>query len=67
MVGVPTLHIFYNLIFGEGPHSEAGNHVIKSETVHHSLTMIAYSTRGGMGDPLVYVANGLVFYILPRI
>ena len=29
--------------------------------------MVAHSAMGGMGDPLINVADGLVFHIFPRI
>ena len=67
MVGVPILHIFDHFIFGEGPLPVASNDVIYSQSVHHSFAMVTYSARGGMGDPLVNMAHGLVFHKLPRI
>ena len=65
MVGVPTLNILDNFIFGEGPHPEACNHVIQSEAIHHPLAMVADPARGGMGDPLIDMADRLVFHIFP--
>ena len=60
MVGVPILHILHNLVFGEGPLPVAGNDIIQSKPIHHPLTMVADPARGGMSDPLINVANGLV-------
>ena len=67
MVGVPTLNILDNFIFGKGPLPVASNDVVQSKPIHHPLTMVANPAMGGMGHPLVNVADGLVFYILPRI
>ena len=66
LVGVPTLHILHNLIFGEGPLPVASNDIVQSKPIHHSLAVITDPAMGGMGDPLVYVADGLVFHIVPR-
>ena len=65
MVGVPTLHIFDNLIFGEGPLSITGNDVVQSKPIHHTLTMVAHPAMGGMGHPVVNMADGLIFHIFP--
>ena len=67
MVGVPTLYIVYNLIFGKGPLPVASNDVVQSKPIHHALTVVADPAMGGMSDPLINVADGLVFYVLPRI
>ena len=64
MVGVPTLYILYNFIFGEGPLPVAGNDIIQSKPIHHSFTMVANPAMGGMGHPVVNMADGLVFHIL---
>ena len=62
MVGVAILHIFYNFIFRQRPLSVAGNDIIQSQTVHHPFTVIADPAMGGMGYPLINVADGLVFH-----
>ena len=67
MVGVPTLYIVHNLIFGKGPLPVASNDVVQSKPIHHPLTMVANPAMGGMSDPLINVADGLVFYIFQRI
>ena len=65
MVGVPTLYIVYNLIFGKGPLPVASNDVVQSKPIHHALTMVANPAMSGMSDPLVYVAHRLIFHIFP--
>ena len=67
MVGVPILYILHNLILSEGPHPVASNEVINPKSIHHSFTVITHPAMGGMGDPLINVADGLVFHIVPRI
>lgn len=37
-----------------------GDQVIDSETIHHTCTMVANGAIGGMGYPLVILANGSV-------
>ena len=67
MVGVPIPHILHNLVFGEGPLPVASNDIVQSKPIHHSFAMVTHSAMGGMGDPLVNVADGLVFHKFPRI
>ena len=65
MVGVPTLYIVDYFIFGEGPLPVASNDVVHSKPIHHSFAMVAHPALGGMGHPLVNMADGLIFHILP--
>ena len=67
MVGVPTLHIVDYFIFSEGPLPVTSNDIIQTQALHHPLAMITHPATGGMGDPLVNMADGLVFHKFPRI
>ena len=62
MVGVPILHVWHNLVFGEGPLPVASNDIVQSKPIHHPFTVIADPAMGGMGYPLINVAHGLVFH-----
>ena len=67
MVGVPTLHILDHIIFGEGPLPVTSNDIIHCQTIHHAFTVVTHSATGGMSDPLVNVADGLVFHKIQEI